>query len=123
MLSECIRAIRHNSESHIRGASPFAMRCVLIRSKARRSRLETLKLAEDDAAPRAGPVIETGSTIRGRVGTLPRAGPEAVIRRATGRLEPDCPKAVAQFITIKANDRVQRRRADCAVHSTIVRGY
>src|SRR5918998_49339 len=117
MLSECCRAMRHNSASQTRGSSPFATRCVLIRSKARRSRLETLKEADDDAIiapPRMGLLIEMGATVRGRVGVLPRDGPEAVISRATGRVEPDCPKVEALLSTIKAIDKVQSRRADCA---------
>jgi len=70
--------------------------------------------------PRIAPDVEVGVTIRGLVGTRPT--PVAVIRRATGRLEADCPIVTAAVIRIKANDKVQRRRAGCAERSTIVRG-
>jgi hypothetical protein len=59
-------------------------------------------------------------TIRGLDGT--RLTLVAVIRRATGRLEADCPTVTAEVIRIKANDKVQRERADRAERSTIVRG-
>jgi hypothetical protein len=91
-----------------------------MRSKARRSRLAAC--AEEEEAERIGADIEVGITIRARVWTLPRLVPVAVIRRATGRLEADCPRATAAVMIIKANDRVQRRRAGRAARNTIVRG-
>ena len=92
-----------------------------MRSKARRSRLEAL--IEEEEAALIGRVIEVGMTICARVwAPLPALAPEAVIKRATGRLEADCPSVTAAVMMIKANDRVQRRGADRAAHSTIVRG-
>jgi hypothetical protein len=96
------------------------MRCVLISSKARLSRLETL--ADEDRPPVAG--IEAGMTTRGLLGILAIvAGLCAVIRRATGRLDEDCPSVTVAAAKIKEREIVLSRRADRAVErTTIVRG-
>jgi hypothetical protein len=91
-----------------------------MRSNARRSRLEALAVADRPL----GAVIATGMTTRGLVGTLfAIAGPCAVIKRATGRLEEDCPRLTVAVAKIKERDKVQSKIADRAEkRTTIVRG-
>ncbi|HYY55980.1 MAG TPA: hypothetical protein VE842_01550 [Pyrinomonadaceae bacterium] len=92
----------------------------MIRSKARRSRLEALDGAEE--AARIGAIIAVGITMRGRAVLLPMVEPDAVIKRAAGRLDEDWPNVIVDAAMIKMKDEAQSREKERAERSAITRG-
>ena len=60
--------------------------------------------------------------MRGRAVLLPIPEPDAVIKRAAGRLDEDWPKAIVDAAMIKMKDKAQSRKDERAEHSAITRG-
>lgn len=60
--------------------------------------------------------------MRGRVVIPPIVEPVAVIKRAAGRLDDDCPSVTVAAAMIKTKDKVQNRNAERAERSATVSG-